>query len=91
MCWRLDGLRERVDFADIYALIAPRWLACQNGHQEPPQDFCVPLARAALAEIEGTYQDLGAVDRLALQVHDGGHVVDVPALVAFLERALQSR
>ncbi|MFO7973064.1 MAG: alpha/beta hydrolase family protein, partial [Candidatus Hydrogenedentota bacterium] len=36
MCWKFDGLRKRVDFPDIYAMIAPRPLQCQNGEQEPP-------------------------------------------------------
>jgi hypothetical protein len=60
LCWKLDGLRERVDFADIYALTAPRALQCQNGLAEPPQDFCVPLARESIAEIARAYADLGA-------------------------------
>lgn len=88
LCWKLEGLRQRVDFADLYALIAPRALQCQNGLAEPPQDFCVPLAREALAEIARTYVDLGASERCELHVHDGGHVVDVEAAVAFLTREL---
>jgi hypothetical protein len=91
LCWKLDGLRERVDFADVYALIAPRWLQCQNGFAEPPTDFCVPLARRALADVRCAYEDLGAGERVALHVHDGGHVVDVPALVAFLREHLGAR
>jgi hypothetical protein len=88
LCWKLEGLRERVDFADLYALTAPRALQCQNGLAEPPQDFCVPLAREAMAEIARTYADLGARERCELHVHDGGHVVDVEAAVAFLTREL---
>jgi len=90
MCWKLDGMRERVDFADIYALIAPRALQCQNGLAEPPTDFCVPLARQAFAEVQRAYADLGAADAVELHVHDGGHVVDVPALLAFLTARLQT-
>ena len=91
MCWKTDGLRERVDFADIYALTAPRALQCQNGLAEPPPDFCVPLARRAIAQVARTYADLAAADAAVLHVHEGGHTVDVPAMVAFLQQRLASR
>ena len=48
MCWKFEGLRELVDFTDIYSLIAPRPLQCQNGLLEPPTQFYVPLARKAM-------------------------------------------
>ncbi|MBC8876965.1 MAG: methyltransferase domain-containing protein [Planctomycetes bacterium] len=88
MCWKLPGLRELVDFADIYALTAPRALQCQNGNQEPPSQFPPSLAREALAEIKLTYKDLGEPGRAVLSVHDGGHEVDVPALRGFLAKHL---
>ncbi len=83
LCWRFDGLRELVDYADIYALTAPRPLQCQNGLGEGPTQFHVPLARQALAEIEPAYADLGAPQAVSLHVHDGGHEIDLPALLAF--------
>jgi len=88
MCWKIDGLRELVDFADIYALIAPRPLQCQNGLREPATQFIVPLAREALREIRPIYADLGAPGNVALDVHDGGHEIDLPALLAFFEERL---
>lgn len=88
MCWKLDGLRELVDFADIFALIAPRPLQCQNGLLEPPTQFIVPLARHALREIRPIYADLGAPGNVALDVHDGAHEIDLPALLAFFEERL---
>ncbi len=88
MCWKFDGLRELVDFPDIYALIAPRPLQCQNGLQEPDTQFTVPLARRALAEIEPAYADLGASENVQLHVHPGGHEIDLDALVTFLEARL---
>jgi hypothetical protein len=88
MCWKLDGLRELVDFADIYALIAPRPLQCQNGLREPPTQFIVPLARQARREIRPIYADLGVPDNVVLDVHDGGHEIDLPALLAFFEARL---
>ncbi len=58
MCWKFDGLRELVDYADIYALAAPRPLQCQNGLLEPPSQFYVPLARQAMEEVRVIYKDL---------------------------------
>ncbi len=69
MCWKFDGLRELVDLADIYALIAPRSLLCQNGLQEPPSQFPVTLAVEALREIGLIYADCGRPQNAALQVH----------------------
>ena len=51
LCWKVAGLRALVDYADIYSLIAPRFLQCQNGLKEGPRDFYVPLAREALKEM----------------------------------------
>jgi hypothetical protein len=88
MCWKIVGLRELVDFAGIFALVAPRPLQCQNGLLEPPTQFIVPLAREALREIRPIYADLGAPGRVALDVHGGGHEIDLPALLAFFEERL---
>jgi esterase/lipase len=88
MCWKFDGLRELVDYADLYALTAPRALQCQNGLQEKETQFNVPLARTALAQIEPIYRDFGQAQRLALHVHKGGHEIDAPALLAFFKEHL---
>lgn len=88
MCWRFDGLRELVDYADLYALAAPRPLQCQNGLLEGPTMFHVPLARRVLAEIEPAYGDLGRPDAVVLRVHPEGHVVDLPALLGFFQQHL---
>ena len=88
MCWKFDGLRELVDFADIYSLTAPRPLQCQNGLQEPPSQFYVPLARQAMEEIRTIYDDTGKPENVALDVHNEGHVIDLPALVYFLDKHL---
>lgn len=90
MCWKLPGLRELVDFADIYSLIAPRALLCQNGLKEPASQFPVPLAREALKEIEVIYHDLGRSERLAFVAHQGGHEIDLPSLIAFFDKHLGS-
>ena len=88
MCWKFPGLRTRVDFADIYGLIAPRALQCQNGIQEPPSQFYVPLAKKVLDEIKPVYYVYGEPDHLELVVHAGGHEVEIPSLQRFFKRHL---
>ena len=39
LCWKFDGLRELADWADIFGMIAPRPLECQNGRKEGPLEF----------------------------------------------------
>jgi acetyl esterase/lipase len=91
MCWKLPGLRALVDFADLYALIAPRALQCQNGLREPPDQFFVPIAERAMAEIRPAYADLDRPDRVELVVHPGGHEIDLPSLERFLTEHLGRR
>jgi hypothetical protein len=88
MCWKFPGLRELVDYADIYSLIAPRALQCQNGVLEPPSQFYVPLARQAMGEIRTIYKDMDRPENVVLDVHGEGHVMDLPAMVSFFEKHL---
>lgn len=88
MCWKFDGLREFVDYADIYSLIAPRPLQCQNGLLEPASQFYVPLARQAMEEVRIIYKDLDRPENVVLDVHNEGHVIDLPGLIYFLEKHL---
>ena len=90
MCWKFPGLRELVDFADIYSLIAPRPLQCQNGLLEPASQFNVPLARKAMEEIRTVYCDLDKPENVVLDVHDGGHEIDLPGLLYFFEKHLNN-
>jgi len=89
LCWKFDGLRELVDFADIYSLTAPRALLCQNGLQEPPSQFPVSLAAEALGEIGLIYADYGQPQNAALLAHLEGHIINVPGLLAFFDECLQ--
>ncbi|MCP4258782.1 MAG: hypothetical protein GY774_14965 [Planctomycetes bacterium] len=88
MCWKFEGLREQVDFADIYSLIAPRPLQCQNGMLEPASQFYVPLARQAMEEIRTIYKDFDRPENVVLDIHEGGHVIDLPGLIYFFEKHL---
>lgn len=88
MCWKFDGLRELVDFADIYALIAPQPLQCQNGLLEPASQFYVPLARQAMENVRVIYRDMDRPENAILDVHRGGHIIDLPGLVYFFDKHL---
>jgi len=88
MCWKFPGLRELVDFADIYSLIAPRALQCQNGLLEPVSQFNVSLARKTMEEVRMIYCDLGKPENVVLDVHAGGHEIDLPGLLYFFEKHL---
>jgi dienelactone hydrolase len=87
-CWKFPGLRQLADFADIYSLMAPRPLLCQNGLQEPPSQFPVSIARGVMEEVKLIYADMGHADNAALLPHEGGHVIDLPSLLAFFEKNL---
>ncbi|MCX5647665.1 MAG: acetylxylan esterase [Planctomycetota bacterium] len=88
MCWKFPGLREIADFSDIFSLIAPRALLCQNGLKEPQSQFPVSVAREALRDIEAAYKDFGKPENLSFVAHDGGHVFDLPSLMTFIEERL---
>lgn len=89
MCWKFPGLRELADWADVYSLIAPRALLCQNGLKEPENDFTVPLARKALAEIEVIYRDFKRPGNVILIAHQGAHEIDLPSLMNFFNTKLK--
>jgi len=88
-CWKFPGIRTLVDFADIYCLIAPRPLMCQNGLKERPTWFTVPIARKALKEIAPIYTDFEASNNLDFVPHEGGHEIDVPSMMSFFDKHLQ--
>jgi iduronate 2-sulfatase len=88
MCWKFAGLRELVDFADLYAMTAPRPLVCQNGEKEPPSQFPPSIAREAMKEIRLAYTDMGQPENVQLHVHPGAHEIALPNLLEFFERHL---
>ena len=88
LCWKFDGLRELVDYPDLYSLMAPRPVLCQNGLQEGPTQFYVPLARQAMEQIKVIYGDFGKPELATLDVHEGAHEINLPTLLAFVAEHL---
>jgi len=86
MCWKFPGLRQLVDFADIYSMTAPRALLCQNGMKEKPTWFPVSIAKEEMKDIKHIYKDFGKPDNAAFVAHPEGHVIDVPSLIPFIEK-----
>lgn len=91
MCWKVPGLRDLVDFAEIYALIAPRPLLCLNGLAEPDSQFPPSRALGVLKAIGTIYADYGAPQQVTLVVHTGGHEFHVPSVERFLAQHLSDR
>jgi hypothetical protein len=90
MCWDFPGLQRRYDFADIYSLICPRALQCQNGEKERlPGGFPVNLAQQVMQEIQAAYRVAGRAEAVELAVHPEGHVFDVSSGVRFLDTHLR--
>lgn len=89
LCWKFEGLRELVDYADIYALIAPRPLECQNGRKEPPGSFTPALAEKAMNEIRPIYDVFSKPGNVTLDIHAGGHEIDLPSLLAFFGKHMR--
>ncbi|MGC8738922.1 MAG: alpha/beta hydrolase family protein [Candidatus Hydrogenedens sp.] len=88
LCWKFEGLRELVDFPDIYGLIPPRALQCQNGEKEPPDQFPPSLAQKAWAEIIPLYKVFNAEEKAELVIHHGGHEIAVEPMLKFFKRNL---
>jgi hypothetical protein len=88
-CWNFPGLTNAVEFSDVYSLIAPRPLQCQNGLQEDPSGFPVSIASIAFREIELIYKDFGAIGCVEFVPFEGGHELDTRSLISFFERYLR--
>jgi hypothetical protein len=89
LCWKFDGLRELVDWADVFGMIAPKPLQCQNGRKESALGFNPTLAAQVMAEIRPIYKDFGKPENVTLDVHGGAHEVDLPVLLKFLDEHLK--
>ena len=87
-CFNFPGLRELVEWPDIFALVAPRPLQCQNGIFDRPW-FTAEVARTAVEEVRKIYIDLEYPENVVLDIHEGGHIIDLPELMLFFEKHLQ--
>lgn len=83
-CWEFPELTQNFDFADIFCLIAPRYLMCQNGEKEPEiGGFPVSIAKEAMNKIKRCYQQFSKEDNVILHIHKGGHEIEVKSCVKF--------
>jgi predicted dienelactone hydrolase len=90
LCWKFPGLMENFQFCDIYSMIAPRALMCQNGEKErAPGGFPVDVAEPEMKKIESAYAVFDARDKAVLDIHPGGHVYVVPTARAFIDNAVK--
>lgn len=87
-CWDFPGLTENYDFSDIYSLIAPRALMCQNGQLEGHGGFPPAIAEPAWRRIQSAYAVFGAAQRTLWDTPDVKHVFYVDPATAFLARHL---
>jgi hypothetical protein len=89
MCWKFPGLRDLVDFADIYAMIAPRPLCFLNGIDEPANQFPPSVALPVYEELAVAYMDWETPENVSLIVHKGGHIIHVPHVLGFFDQYLR--
>lgn len=91
-CWDFPGLTDYYDFSDIYSLIAPRALMCQNGQKETRGGgFPVDLAELAMKDIQRSYAVFDKLNNVELDIHPKGHVFVVPTALAFIEKHVPAK
>ncbi len=89
MCWDFPGLQRRYEFADIYSMISPRALQCQNGRKERlPGGFPIALAEEAMETIRRAYRVDRRESAVELLRHPEGHVIDLAGMTRFLSATL---
>jgi hypothetical protein len=90
LCWKFPGLMENFQFCDIYSMIAPRALMCQNGKlEQAPGGFPIDVAKPEMAKIQAAYAVFDAGDKAVLDIHPDGHVYVVPTARAFIDKAIK--
>ncbi|MEX0642082.1 MAG: alpha/beta hydrolase family protein [Pirellulales bacterium] len=90
LCWKFPGLMENFQFCDIYSMIAPRALMCQNGELErAPGGFPIDVAKPEMAKIQAAYAVFDAKDKATLNIHPGGHKYVVAPARAFIDKAIK--
>jgi len=82
----LPGEPMFADGSDLLCAIAPTPLLMLFGDQDP--GMSVEQANAVGQKVCGAYQSLGLADRCKAHVFQGGHDVDTPTIVQWLEQWL---
>lgn len=82
------GLFALADVPDLHGLIAPRPLLVEIGVHD--ECFRVDSALSCYREVEKVYAAAGAGDRLALDLHPGGHAWGANKSVAFFREHLEA-
>ncbi len=84
----VPGLLRYGEQSDVAALIAPRPVLYENGVAD--EGFPVEAARAAFTRLEAAYAAAGYPDRVAFDLHDGGHQFRGRRAFAWMKRWLNS-
>ena len=82
----LPGIYRYADVADVHGLIAPRPLMIQAGLAD--RGFPVEASRNAHAHLAHIYTAAGASHVLERDEFDGGHEINVPPAIDFMQRHL---
>jgi len=85
-CQYLYKLDHRLDYYDIFALIAPRPLLIQSGEKDPI--FPIDSAKEAFQFVRKAYEIDGAPDHVAMDVHNGKHEFRAEAPEKWIEKYL---
>jgi hypothetical protein len=81
----IPGLAKLIDVPDLAGLIAPRWLAVENGVEDPI--FAIEGFREATRRASEIYRAAGFAERFQSDELQAGHVFDGSMLFAHLEKA----
>lgn len=84
----LPGIALEAEQPDLIGLIAPRALFVEAGEQD--QIFPIEYTVKALAELRETYIRLGAEEKLASDIHKGGHQISGESSVDWLYERLMA-
>lgn len=85
-CWDFPGLRDAIDFPDVFGLIAPRPLMLQLG--EADKDFPKSVAEPGVRRVAMIYERFGSPDKLEVVVHPGAHEALPAQTLTFFQRTL---
>ena len=84
--WIPGWLREFSD-SDLGSLICPRPMLIEQGKADGIGWW--PFMLREFEELKGHYDRLGMGERVALDLHEGGHEIDLEKSIPFLKKWLQ--